>query len=274
MKRTIKILCLSIIVCTGCAHRPTDEERAQAFIDSAQTLYTDGRLEAAKLQLDSVHQKFPKLITYRRQADTLAWNIELCETARNLAYADSLLPQKTAEAEILKKPFLFEKNEKFQQYGTYTYKLLRTEWNLARSYLKPYTDETGQMYITAHYCGKPIDYDRIRLSVGNIFAESEPAASNDKNTFTDLGITHETVLFAPDMLGTLPDFWASHQDEKVKASFVGKRTYSYTLTKDELQAFTATYRLATTLSDIARLKDLRQRSIVRQRILNQKLAKE
>lgn len=274
MKRTVELLCLTLAVLAGCAHRPTDEERAQAFIDSAQTLYAAGKLEAAKFQLDSVHQNFPKMVGYRRQADTLAWKIELRETARNIAYADSLLPRKTAEAETQKKPFLFEKNEKFQQYGTYTYKLLRTEWNLERNYLKPYTDEIGQMCVTAHYCGKPIGYDRIRLSVDDIFAESRPAAGSDKHTFADLGVTHETVLFRADLLGELPDFWTAHQSDKVKVTFVGQRDYSYTLTKDELQAFVATYQLATALSDIARLNDLQRRSLVRQHTLNQKLAKE
>ncbi len=270
MKRTIELICLIACVCAACTHRPTDQERAQAFIDSAQTLYTAGKLEAAKFQLDSVHQNFPKLVAYRRQADTIAWKIELREIARNLTYVDSLLPQKMAEAEAQRKPFLFEKNDKFQQYGTYTYRLLRTEWNLERNYVKPYTDEIGQMYVVAHYCGKPIDYDRIRLSVDDIFAESHPAAGSDKNTFTDLGITHETVLFRSELLGQLPDFWTAHQDEKVKVTFVGKKNYAYTLTTEELKAFVATYQLATTLSDIAKLNDLQQRSLVRQKILRAK----
>ncbi len=270
-QRLIELICLLAVVCTSCAHRPTDQERAQAFLDSAQTLYTAGKLEAAKFQLDSVHQNFPKLVVFRRQADTLAWKIELSEIARNLVYIDSLLPQKIAEAEAQKKPFLFEKNEKFQQYGTYTYRLLRTEWNLERNYMKPYTDEIGQMYIVAHYCGKPIGYDRIRLSVDDIFAESKVATESDKNSFTDLGITHETVLFRADLLGELPDFWTAHQNEKVKVTFVGKKNYAYTLTAEELQAFVATYQLATTLSDIAKLSDLQKRSLAREKILKAKL---
>ena len=270
MKRTIEILSLITIACASCAHQPTDEERAQAFVDEARTLYEAGNLEAAKMPLDSVHQNFPKLISYRRQADTLAWKIELSEIARNLVYVDSLLPQKNAEAEAQAKPFIFEKNEKFQQYGNYTYRLLRTEWNLGRNYVKPYTDETGQMFVTAHYCGKPINYDRIRLSVGDIYAESKAATESDRNTFTDLGTTHETVLFRSELLGDLPEFWTSHQTDKVKVTFVGTKTYAYTLTADELKAFVATYQLATTLSDITKLKDLQKRSLVRQKILEEK----
>ncbi len=273
MKRTTEILGLIATICVGCVHQPTDEERAQAFVDEARTLYEAGNLEAAKMPLDSVHQNFPKLISYRRQADTLAWKIELSEIARNLVYIDSLLPQKTAEAEVQTKPFIFEKNEKFQQYGNYTYRLLRTEWNLGRNYVKPYTDETGQMFVTAHYCGKTINYDRIRMSVGDIYAESSAASESDRNTFTDLGTTHETALFRSELLGDLPEFWTSHQNDKVKVTFVGTRNYAYTLTADELKAFVATYQLATTLSDITKMKELQKRSLAREKILKAKLQK-
>lgn len=262
------ILCLL----ASCAGKPTDEERAQAFIDSAATLYATGHFEAAKWQLDSIHSNFPQLVHYRRQADTIAWRIELCETDRNLRYVDSLLPIKTDEVNQLTRPFKYEKSTQYQPYGTFTYNILRNEWNLGRSYVKPFTDERGQLFLTAHYCGNPIDYERLRISVGDFFADTQPIAAADKHTYTDLGVTHETALISPDAIGTWPEFWTAHQDEPVKITFVGnKRDYTYLPSKDERKAFVETYRLATVLADIAHLETLRQHATARQNILNRKL---
>lgn len=262
------LLCLLV----SCTDKPTDEERAQAFIDSAATLYANGHFEAAKWQLDSVHDNFPQLVRYRRQADTIAWRIEMREADRNLHYVDSLLPIKANEVNQLTKPFKYEKNDQFQQYGTFTYNLLRNEWNLGRSYVKPFTDEQGQLYLTAHYCGTPIDYERLRISVGDFWADTQPIDAADKHTYTDLGVTHETALIAPNAIGTWPEFWTTHQDENIKITFVGtKRNYTYLPNKDERQAFVETYRLATVLADIARLEKLRQHATTRQHILRQKL---
>ncbi|MGM9746455.1 MAG: hypothetical protein ACI30H_05820 [Paludibacteraceae bacterium] len=262
------ILCLL----ASCAGKPTDEERAQAFIDSAATLYATGHFEAAKWQLDSIHSNFPQLVHYRRQADTIAWRIELCETDRNLRYVDSLLPIKTDEVNQLTRPFKYEKSTQYQPYGTFTYNILRNEWNLGRSYVKPFTNERGQLFLTAHYCGNPIDYERLRISVGDFFADTQPIAAADKHTYTDLGVTHETALIAPDAIGTWPEFWTAHQDEPVKITFVGnKHNYTYLPSKDERKAFVETYRLATVLADIAHLETLRQHATARQNILNRKL---
>ncbi|MGN0187439.1 MAG: hypothetical protein ACI392_06825 [Paludibacteraceae bacterium] len=257
---------------TSCVGTPTDDERAQQFIDSAQILFEANNLEAAKLQLDSLHQNFPQLVRYRRQADTLAWRIELCEIDRNLRYIDSLLPIKTDEANRLMPPFKYEKNNQYQPYGTFTYNILRNEWNLGRSYVKPFTDERGQLYLMAHYCGTPLDYTCLRISVDDFFAETHPIDAADKHTYTDLGVTHETALIAPNAIGTWPEFWTAHQDEPVKITFVGqKRNYAYLPSKDERKAFVETYRLATVLADIAQMEALQHHSTTRQSILRQKL---
>ncbi len=273
MKKILFFTLISLFT-IGCTHTPTPEERAQNYLDSAAILKTENHLEAAKILLDSVHAQFPKLVKYRRQADTLAWNIELLEIDRNLRYVDSLLPEKVAEVNAQTKKFKHEKDDKFQQYGTFTYNVLRTEWNIGRSYIKPHTDEIGRLYITAHYCGKPIDYDRLRLSTGEMFTETLPIDINDKHTFNDLGTTHETALFAPEKLGTLPDFWSMKHEGKVKVTFIGKRNYHYILTKEELDAFVATYRLATDLADVYKLEELQRRSLIRQEILRKKLSQK
>ena len=147
MKKMRKILYFIIVavVLVSCG-APTDEERAQAFLDEARVFYEQKNIEAAKIQLDSIHLLFPMLVNYRRQADTLGWQVELLEIQRNLLYVDSMLPLKTTEVIELKESFLFEKNEKYESIGTFVYKTLKTESNVGRCYLKPYTDENGKMY--------------------------------------------------------------------------------------------------------------------------------
>ena len=119
MRKLLYIIILAFVF-QSCG-QPTDEERAQTFLDVAQHFYELKNVEAAKIQLDSIHLLFPTLVDYRRQADTLGWKVELIEIERNLIYLDSILPLKLIEVTTLQKPFLFENNEKYETIGTFEY---------------------------------------------------------------------------------------------------------------------------------------------------------
>lgn len=268
---TFLVLSLALI---SCVNQPNEAELAQQLVDSARNCVSENRLEVAKILIDSVHRSYPKLVAKRRQADTLSWHIELHEIERSTHYIDSVLPTKLAERNQLARKFRYEKEEKFQQYGTFTYHILRNDWNIGRSYAKPYVDEVGKLFITAHYCGKPLNFNKLRVSSGNIFSETATISDSDRHTYNDLGTTHETALFSPDKLGSLPDFWTLQADEKVKITFVGKRDFGYNLTADERKAFVETYKLSVVLSDIREMELQTNRNLVRRQILNERLKNE
>ena len=239
MKKMRKILYFIIVavVLVSCG-APTDEERAQAFLDEARVLYEQKNIEAAKIQLDSIDLLFPKLVKYRRQADTLGWQVELLEIQRNLLYVDSMLPLKTTEVIELKESFLFEKNEKYESIGTFVYKTLKTESNVGRCYLKPYTDENGKMYIMSYYTGKPINHNKLHVAADDLFSETQPVDKSEQHQYVDFGNSYETVLFRPEVLGDMPDFIALHKSSPVKVTLSGgKSDYNYLLSESDKAIF-------------------------------------
>lgn len=273
MKKMRKILYFILIsvVFVSCGV-PTDEERAQDFLDVAANYYKQQNVEAAKLQLDSIHLLFPTLVRYRRQADTLSWHVELLEIERNLVYLDSMLPLKTAEVIALKEPFLFEKNDKYETVGTFVYRNLKTESNIGRCYLKPYTDENGQMYITSYYSGVPINHNKLKVSVGDLFSETLAVEKSERHQYTDLGKSYETVLFGPQALVNVPDFITLHKDDPIKITLSGgTRDYSYALSESDRTNFVKTYQMATVLADLSQLNALQRRMVIRKNLLNKKL---
>lgn len=273
MKKMRKILyfILIAVVFVSCG-APTDEERAQAFLDEARVLYEHKNVEAAKLQLDSIHLLFPMLVDYRRQADTLGWQVELLEIQRNLLYVDSLLPLKTTEVINLKEDFLFEKNEKYESVGTFVYKTLKTESNVGRCYLKPYTDENGKMYIMSYYAGKPINHNKLHVSIDDLFSETQPVDKSEQHQYVDLGKSYETVLFRPEVLGDVPDFITLHNGSSIKVTLAGgKSDYSYFLSESDKSIFVKTYQMATVLADLSQLNALQRRMVIRKNLLNKKL---
>lgn len=250
----------------------TDEERAQMFLDKARLLYEQKNIEAAKIQLDSIHILFPMLVDYRRQADTLGWHVELLEIQRNLLYVDSFLPLKTSEMIELKKSFLFEKNEKYESIGTFIYKTLKTENNVGRCYLKPYTDEEGKMYIMSYYTGKSLNHNKLHFSTGDLFSETLPVEKSEQHQYVDLGIAYETVLFRPEVLNNVADFITLHANYPVKVTLTGgNRDYSYVLSESDKTIFVETYQMATILADLSQLNTLQCRMVIRKNTLNEKL---
>ena len=272
MMRKFLFFIIIASVMVSCHLKPTDEERAQLFLTDARTFYEQKNVEAAKIQLDSIHQLFPTLVSYRRQADTLGWHVELLEIQRNLVYLDSMLPLKTAEVIALKDPFLFEKNEKYQTIGTFVFRNLKTESNIGRCYLKPYTDENGQLYITSYYCGRPISHNKLKVSVGDLFSETLTVEQSEQHQYTDLGKSYETVLFNPQVLSNVPDFITLHKYSPIKITLSGgTRDYSYFLSDSDRTTFVETYQFATVLADLSQLNALQRRMMIRKNLLIKKL---
>ena len=91
---------MSALVCPGCKNE-SEADQARERVAQARTLVEEGNLEAAKLQLDSVHILYRQQVDVRREAKALQDTITLLEAERTAAYADSmlqvLLPQRLAQ---------------------------------------------------------------------------------------------------------------------------------------------------------------------------------
>jgi len=267
LKPIIGILAVLLTACGGL----TDEQLSQKLLEEAQVHFAKKEVNAAKLLIDSIHTTYPKIVKTLRMADTLSWRIEQFEIDRNLPYIDSMLMAKTEEFEAQKKLFRFEKDDKYQDVGNFVIKSQKTEANVDRNYVKPYTDENGNFYVMSYYIGSKLQHNALRANVGELFAETETVSPADVHEYNDGGVHREMVLFLNDMLGGFPQFIAENEAEKVKITLLGKRSYSYFLPQSDKEAFLKTFRLSSLLKDMREMRLQQKKMQLRQLQLTQKL---
>ena len=142
MKTNIKTYCLSLIICalstllyTACKGE-SPEQQARERISQARTLIQENNLEAAKVQLDSVHILYRQQVDARREAKALQDTIALLEAERTAAYADSVLQTLLPQVDPLLKKFRYEKDERYEDHGQYVSRLLQTTSNTERCFIQ------------------------------------------------------------------------------------------------------------------------------------------
>ena len=106
-----------VAVFASCNGGGSPEKQADKKLLEIEQLITDNDWATARLKIDSIHTLFPRLVDKRKIAVALADTISRRESARMLAYCDSILPVKKAEADSLMKFFRFEKDEKYGPRG-------------------------------------------------------------------------------------------------------------------------------------------------------------
>lgn len=263
MKKYILPLAL-LVLFTACKTRLTDSQKAELHIGQARHLIAENHLNAAKSELDSIHQLYPREVEMRRIAAHLSDTITCLESQRTIAYCDSLLPQKQQEKEALLKNFRFDKNETYQAEGRYTHRLLRTEQNASRSYLQVTVSEKAHLTLQSTYCGQaPVTHTYIELTANELSLSSQDGQAN-LHTFQTGGQHYETLTLEDEAALPLLAYIAGHTGDRLKVTLHGQRTYAYYLTPNERNALAETYRLAIVMGDIERLQ--RERHIAEMRI--------
>jgi hypothetical protein len=169
MKKIVPVLFLLVLALSACNSREAQEKDADKRLKHIEQLIAQNALNAAKIEIDSIHSLYPRLVNKRRIAAALQDTVIRRESYRTLIYCDSILPQKQHEADSIQKNFRFEKNEKYQQFGNYVYKTQVTESNSNRTYLKTFVDENADFFLISNYCGGKIEHTSIEVAVNDLF---------------------------------------------------------------------------------------------------------
>ncbi len=241
----------------SCTPRLSDQEKATQQIEHVRQLITANQLNTAKIQLDSLHIKYRTQVAQRRIADHLADSITRIESLRTIAYCDSMLIIKQEEKKTLIKNFRLDKNEKYQTEGNYVSRLLRTESNAERCYMQAYVTESADVHFKSTYCGTfAIEHTSLSLTASETSVDSPtiPTANAANHTFTDSGLTWETLNYKNEDALALLNFISANQDTRIRVSLLGKRKYYYTLMESEKKALGLTYHFAIVMRDIAQLE--------------------
>lgn len=238
---------ISVVFLSACGE--SVEERAQHSLQSARMAYEAGDFQSAKIELDSLKILYPKAFNARREAMKLMRDVELAEQQRSVSCFDSMLVAKRAELEkVVKAGFVFEKDEKYQEIGNYMVASQAPMKNLKNSYLRGQVDENGVLTITSIYRGKPIAHNKVKVAVGDSFAESSNPISNYSSKH--LGVTTERVDFRFGKDEGIIGFIVLNAGKNIKVELSGKSSYTYTMRKDDVQAITGLYDLSMLLSSI------------------------
>ncbi len=253
MKKILCLLCLFTLF--SCSNQ---DEKAKKELEKARLYYEKQEFLAARQTLDSLKVKYPKAYPVLKEGLQLMREVKLAEQKRNLAYADSMLIIKSAEAESLKKDFIFEKDKTYDDTGKYIYKQQAAERGYQRSYIRSGVNEFGEMYIASvYYGGVPIKHTSLKVSSKDgEYTETAtiPYDGGTNYSFTDGGMTTETVTYLGEKGRDVALFIYNHQKEPLKASYLGGKSYSIQISDTDKKAMAATYDLATVLSDIERFK--------------------
>lgn len=172
------------------------------------------------------------------------------QAQQTLVYSDSLLQTLTPKADSLLKFFRYEKNEAYEDHGTYVHRLLQTTRNDRRCYLQAYVTDDRHLVLQSFYYGeKPIQQQYLRLTVDSLYQEAE----GTNHRFEAEG-WHEVLSIPEEEAMKMLAFISAHVNERIKITPRGKQQTVYYLQSNEKEALIATYQLALVMRDIATLE--------------------
>jgi hypothetical protein len=259
----------------ACNPRKAQEKQADERLKIIEQLINENALNTAKFHIDSIHSLFPKLVEKRRIAAAFGDTITRRESARNLAYCDSILPLKQHEADSIQKKFRFEKDTVYQEFGNFVYKTQRTESNANRTYLKSYVDENANFFLISNYTGGKIEHISVLVSSNDLFAQTDSIETTHPNyhSFDDGGTHWETITFKNENDKGVASFISQYSSERIKVTLLGKKKYIYYLDESDKKAITETYNLWVVKRDISKLMDEIKKSKIRIERINQRKSK-
>lgn len=245
-----------VLLLASCDQRKALEKEADERLGRILQLIESNALNAAKMQIDSVHLLYPRLVEKRKIAEAFKDTVTRRESARTLAYCDSILPLKQREADSLRRNFRFEKDAVYQKVGNFIYKTQITEQNVTRTYLKSYVDENADFYLVSHYSGPRIGHTSVQVSVGDVFAQTDtiPLSNAFNHSFSEEGTHWEAVTFKNEADRGVAAFIAQYSASPVKITLRGNKQHAYQLGDADKKAIRETYHLWVVMKDVLQLQ--------------------
>lgn len=265
----LSFLFISIIILSSCNTRKAQEKLADERLKHIEQLIDANSLNAAKIEIDSIHLLYPRLVNKRKIAESLNDTIIRRESARTLAYCDSILPLKIREMDSIAKNFRHERDSVYQEVGNFVYKTQRTENNATRTYLKTFVDDNADFYLVSNYCGSKIDYVCVEVTANDLLARTDSVGLSDaKNySFTDAGTLWQSITFKNEAEKGVTAFIAQNSADRIKVTLQGKKSYVYYLSDVDKTAIKETYHLWIVKSDVVKLKkEIKKASLKIERI--------
>lgn len=178
-------------------------------------------------------------------------SIALTEQERSLAYYDSLYQTLLPVADSLLKEFRYEKNEKYEQTGKYTHRLLRSTQNTSRNYIQANVRDDATTEVKFFYYGaKPADLQEVVLSADSL----SDTFRGSTHAFEAEG-WHETLTLGQDDALRCLNFVDVYSAARIRVSMVGSKSRAvFYISDNDKKALMSTFRLGITMRDIRDLE--------------------
>ena len=255
------ITCLLLLLLIGCND---DERKAKEMLGRAEQLYENRQYELVRHALDSIKASYPKQIKVLKDGLQLMRQVDLKEQERNIVFCDSMLLVREAEADSMKKLFVYEKDPEYDDIGKYVDKQQVLERNLQRSYIRSGVNELGELYIASVYYGSGrIRHQQMKVTApDNTYAETAVISEDGglNYAFEDLGMTTEVVTYQKGGDNNVALFIYNLKDTRLKAELIGRKPYSFTISDGDKKSLAKTYDFSIILSDIERLKKEKEKA--------------
>ena len=267
------IICLLLLFACD-----SNKKNATAYLENAQRLYEQGEYTLAKNNLDSIKELFPKELGIQKQGLILKRRIEIKEQKIYMIFCDSMLNICLSEVEKMKSGFVFEKKPEYDDMGKYIDKNQRLEAKLQNSYIRTNVNELGEIYLYSVYYGsRPIQHSKLKVSkLNGEYAETQniPYDGGINYSFVDEGMTTEIVTYKQGKENGVIQFIYNNKDFALKAEYLGKEKYTFTISTADKNVLIKTFDFATVLSDIEKLKKEKEKSFLRIKYLESVLTGE
>lgn len=252
-----------------------NKKAAQSYLKQTQELYEQTQYSSAKQMLDELKVQYPNELDAQKEALHWMRKIEWKEQERNLLFCDSMTIVRQAEADSMKRFFIFEKT-KYDDIGKYIDKSWNPSPEVRSNYIKTSVTESGEIVLTSVYSGfSALQYNRLRVSTpSGEYAETQaiPFDGGANYSFQDInGKIYQTVTFQKGKDDGVVRFIYDHPNEKLTVSYLGKKNHTYTLTLLMITALRNTMDFSVALSDIRRLQQEREKAAKRIEYLQSKI---
>ena len=266
MKNILLIMLMAACLCSC----NSDEKNAAKLLSRAEHSFGNGNYNCAKLQIDSIKTVYPKAFAARKAGIRLMQQIDLKEQTKTLVYLDSMLQIKQQALDAIKKNYVFEKDEEYQEIGNYFYPSQTVEKNIGRSFLRAQVNELGEMYLTSIYTGAgPLNHHSVKVSVGDSYAQTP--VSTDRYETKDLGKVIEKSDYKAANDGGVTGFIMTHQGQKIRLQYEGKRSYKTYMSASDVKAVAEIAQLARILASMQEIRKEQQEANLKIRFVKRKM---
>lgn len=251
MKKTILFVSATLLL-ASCSDN--GKEKAEALYSQAESAYTNGQYNDAKVLLDSIEHNYRKCIDVRKASQVLMYKINLEIEKNNLQETSKLLEETMVKInEVTQKFFVFEKSE-YDELGRYIYKGTEVESNVQRSYIHAAVNEYGITQLISTYSGsKDINHTALKLVATDgesVTTTSIPYNDGSNYKYVIDGTHYESVTYQGEKDNGALSFAATHVEDKgLKAVLIGeKKVVPVSISAKEREALAASYELGVILA--------------------------